>query len=76
MEFLGEGAEDGGGPTREFWACIAKDINEYFEGQVDRKVPFHDVIGLQVANCVCMCLGVYMHVCRRLGFLCLECVYV
>ena len=49
MDFLGEEAEDGGGPKREFWALIAKDVNLTFEGPVDRKIPLHDVIGLQVA---------------------------
>ena len=48
VEFLGEEAEDGGGPKREFWSLIAKDIRETFEGPVNRKIPLHDVIGLQV----------------------------
>ena len=58
MEFLGEEAEDGEGPKREFWTCIAKDINKNFEGAVDRKVPMYvyDVIGLQVTNYICTCV--------------------
>ena len=61
MDFLGEEAEDGGGPKREFWALIAKDVNLTFEGPVDRKIPLHDVIGLQVAIITALHDYNYMH---------------
>lgn len=33
VEFLGEAGEDGGGPRREFWTLLAKDImSSLFEG--------------------------------------------
>ena len=50
MEFLGEAAEDGRGPSREFWALLSKDIKfSLFEGDA-RCVLRHVAVGLQVYN--------------------------
>ena len=46
---LGEAGEDGGGPKREFWALLSKEIgSSVFEGVGSRRVPMHDAVGLQV----------------------------
>lgn len=49
MEFLGEAGQDGGGPSREFWALLSKDIrSSLFEGDENCCVIRHDAVGLQV----------------------------
>ena len=49
MQFLGEAGEDGGGPRREFWALLSREIaSSAFEGQGGRRVLLHDAVGLQV----------------------------
>ena len=46
---MGEAGEDGGGPRREFWALLSKEIkSSMLEGYGNRCVLRHDVIGLQV----------------------------
>ena len=46
---MGEFAEDGGGPCREFWILLAKEVaSTMFTGLDYRLVPIHDVVGLQV----------------------------
>lgn len=50
MQFLGEAGEDGGGPRREFWALLSREIAySAFEGQGSRRVLLHDAVGLQVS---------------------------
>ena len=49
VQFLGEEADDGGGPRREFFALLAKEIqSSLFEGKSPRCFLRHDSIGLQV----------------------------
>ena len=49
MQFLGEAGQDGGGPSREFWELLSKDIKtSLFEGDDNRCVIRHDAVGLQV----------------------------
>lgn len=50
MQFLGEPGENGGGPKREFWALLSKEIQcSVFDGVGSRRVLMHDGIGLQVS---------------------------
>ena len=57
---MGEACEDGGGPRREFWALLSKEIkSSMLEGCGNKCVLRHDVIGLQVGfilviECTCM----------------------
>ena len=52
VQFLGEEGEDGGGPSREFWSLLAKDVSEsLFEGRENAKVLRHDSLALQVCTC-------------------------
>ena len=58
VEFLGEVRADGGGPGREFWCCLAKDIQQSLcEGTDENKVFRHNAVALQVSMHVhqCMC---------------------
>ena len=49
VQFLGEAGQDGGGPRREFWALLAKDIkSSLFEGEGSRCFLRHDSVSLQV----------------------------
>ena len=44
---------DGGGPSREFWCCFAKDFEQSLcEGDSGNKVLRHDVVALQ-ASIIC-----------------------
>ena len=50
MKFVGEVGEDGGGPKREFWALLSKQVAAtVFIGREDHRVLPHDAIGLQVS---------------------------
>ena len=50
MQFLGEAGEDGGGPRREFWALLSREIgSSVFEGLGNLRVLLHDAVGLQVS---------------------------
>ena len=47
--FVGEEAEDGGGPRREMWRLFASGLKgSYFEGNADAMVLRHDTMALQV----------------------------
>ena len=47
--FLGEEAEDCGGPRRELWRLLELAVKEkYFEGNESEVIPRHDTIALQV----------------------------
>lgn len=49
IEFVGECADDGGGPRREFWMLLAREVAcTMFTGMDYRLVPIHDAVGLQV----------------------------
>lgn len=49
--FLGEEAEDGGGPRRELWRLLELAIKEkYFEGDTLQVIPRHDTVALQVSG--------------------------
>lgn len=49
VQFLGEAGQDGGGPSREFWELLSKDIKaSLFEGDNDCCIIRHDAVGLQV----------------------------
>lgn len=42
---------DGGGPSREFWCCLAKDFEQSLcEGDSGIKVLRHDAVALQASN--------------------------
>ena len=60
MEFLGEAGEDGGGPKREFWCLLARDIKSLCDGDGYRCVPHHEAVGLQVGTTI---LTVWFDVC-------------
>ena len=46
---MGEAGGDGGGPRREFWALLSREIGSLvFEGLGSRRVLMHDAVGLQV----------------------------
>ena len=48
--FLGEEAEDFGGPRRELWRLFELGAkNQYFEGNSLEVIPRHDTIALQVS---------------------------
>ena len=48
VQFLGEEGQDGGGPSREFWGLLSKDIrSSLFEGNSDRCVIRHETTRLQ-----------------------------
>ena len=52
VQFLGEEGDDGGGPRREFFALISRDIQSSLcEGQSSRCFLRHDSIALQVVPC-------------------------
>ena len=56
IDFVGECAEDGGGPRREFWTLLARDAaSTMFTGFHHRLVPIHDVVGLQVCVTAVFC---------------------
>ena len=65
IQFLGESAEDGGGPRREFWTLLAHEVaSSMFTGFNYRLVPIHDVVGLQVCEIdiyVCCQIGCLTH---------------
>lgn len=47
MHAGGEIAQDGSGPSREFWGLLAKDIKaSLFDGYENQLVIRHDVVGL------------------------------
>ena len=49
MVFLGEEAEDYGGPRRELWRLFEFAVKEkYFEGNESEVIPRHDTVALQV----------------------------
>ena len=49
VQFLGEEGDDGGGPRREFFALLSRDIQSSLcEGQPLRCFLRHDSIALQV----------------------------
>ena len=49
VEFLGEAGEDGGGPRREFWTLLFREIKEsIFQGEGQQLVLRHDPVSLQV----------------------------
>ena len=53
MKFLGEEAQDEGGPKREFWRLLAGEIKaQMCVGGEDRLTLEHDVLGLQVRRYV------------------------
>lgn len=62
IEFVGECAEDGGGPRREFWTLLAREVaSTMFTGFDYRLAPIHDVVGLQVCvtsvfSCCTQCI--------------------
>ena len=42
---------DGGGSSREFWCCLAKDFEQSLcEGDSGTKVLRHDAVALQASN--------------------------
>ena len=42
---------DGGGPSREFWCCLAKDFEQsLWEGDSGSKVLRRDAVALQASN--------------------------
>ncbi|XP_064390717.1 apoptosis-resistant E3 ubiquitin protein ligase 1-like [Halichondria panicea] len=48
VHFVSEEAEDGGGPSREFWCLLGKEIAQsMFEGHENSKVVRHDLLALQ-----------------------------
>ena len=48
VQFIGEEGE-GGGPRRQFWSLLAKDVSEsLFEGKENAKLLRHDALALQV----------------------------
>ena len=52
VQFLGEEGEDGGGPRRELFALLAREIRlSLCEGQSSRCFLRHDSIALQVVLC-------------------------
>lgn len=65
IDFVGEGAQDAGGPLREFfhflWSAVSKD-GTIFTGSEDRRILTHNVISLQkeyyflVGKCVALAL--------------------
>ena len=58
MEFLGEVGTDRGGPGREFWCCLAKDIQQSLcEGTDENKVFRHNAVALQVSMCNSACVS-------------------
>ena len=49
VKFVGEEAEDGGGPRRELWRLLALSIKStYFEGIEDNLIIRHDTLAVQV----------------------------
>ena len=49
VDFLGEEGDDGGGPSREFWCLLGKDIQQSLcEGPMNRVSLRHDSLALQV----------------------------
>ena len=57
IEFLGEAGEDGGGPRREFWTLLAKDIQAtLFEGNAPHCILRHDSVALQVNSYIAFML--------------------
>ena len=49
-ELFGRGA-DGGGPRREFWTILGKEIrHSFFEGKGNRLVLRHDSVALVVSK--------------------------
>ena len=73
--FLGEEAEDCGGPRRELWRLLELAVKErYFEGNESEVIPRHDTIALQVSitaqakvikvsACILSDRHVYKHIC-------------
>lgn len=59
VSFIGELADDGGGPRRELWRMFAVAVKSYFEGDRDALIPRHDVIALQVVVLLVMSLVKY-----------------
>ena len=65
IDFVGEGAQDAGGPLREFfhylWSAIAKD-SSIFTGSEDRRILAHNVISLEkghyslVGKCIALAI--------------------
>ena len=50
INFLGEEAEDGGGPRREFWRLLSQEMQaSIFEGALDRCIIRHDAVALKVS---------------------------
>ncbi|XP_064391385.1 uncharacterized protein LOC135339169 isoform X1 [Halichondria panicea] len=48
VHFVSEEAEDGGGPSREFWCLLGKEIAQsMFEGHENSKVVRHDLLAVQ-----------------------------
>lgn len=51
MEFVGEPGVDTGGPSREFWSLLCKEIaSEYCRGQPGKLVFERNTQALQVSN--------------------------
>ena len=49
--FIGEESADGGGPRREFWTILGKEIrHSFFEGKGNRLVLRHDSVALVVSK--------------------------
>uniref|UniRef100_A0A1X7VJU3 HECT domain-containing protein n=1 Tax=Amphimedon queenslandica TaxID=400682 RepID=A0A1X7VJU3_AMPQE len=47
VEFLGEKGVDGGGPSREFWCCLANNFEQLCDRDGGNKVLRHDAVALQ-----------------------------
>ena len=62
VDFVGEEAEDGGGPSREFWTLISKEVSEsLFEGSENSKILRHDSLALQVCKIAIHTTVIYLY---------------
>ena len=52
MEFVGESAEDCGGPLREFWMLLSKEFEEQLcRGPPGNAIVIHDARAMQLSFC-------------------------
>ena len=55
LNFWAKPGADGGGPSREFWCCVARDIEQSMcEGVKGHMVFRHDAVALQVSELSCL----------------------
>lgn len=57
---MGEDAEDGGGPRREFWRLFGEELKaSLLEGTSGRCIVRHDAVALKVGSCVYQCMQMF-----------------